>query len=222
MKKLQLLIDSEDLTQTYVAQKSGINRTTLSKIYNGVREISDNHAHDILTKVLNYKDSEAREMLAQWKIEELAEQAGIELPDGARVDLKGWHKVPFITEVSCGEGVDITDLIEDLNQFTSAPDHMVSDPDKTFAFLAKGDSMIPDVNDGDVVIIEHVKEIIPSRIQLVKIDGKLLLGRVHRTQDGYEIDKSNRSFSSIPVRHGQAFEVCGSMVGRITYENRRY
>jgi SOS-response transcriptional repressor LexA len=150
---------------------------------------------------------------------DLAEQAGIEIPDNSRVDLKGFHKIPFMTDVSCGDGIDIEDLLDDLNTFTTAPDSMVSKPEKTFAFRAEGDSMIPDISSGDVVIIEHSSELSTSRIHLINLDGKMLLGRVHRTQNGYEIEKSNRNFSSIPVRHNQKFKICGFMTGVINYKN---
>lgn len=216
--KLKLEIEMSGMTYTKIAEKIGVQHSWVSNILNGKRNLTDDKIYDLLVRGLGYKDKEAVEQIAIWRAEEYFSKAGLDMPDGARVDLAGWHKVPFITEVSCGEGVDITDLIEDLNQFTSAPDHMVGDPDKTFAFRAEGDSMVPDVNNGDVVIIEHTKELMSSRIQLVKIDGKLLLGRVHKTQDGYEVDKSNRSFSSLPVKHGQDFEICGVMVGVIHYK----
>lgn len=211
MKKLLIEIEKNGLKQIEVARTSGINQTTLSKYFNGVRDISDEHVIDVLTKSLNFNLEDSRRYLARWRAEEYFSQAGIELPEGAVPMTDNFEYVPLLAKVSCGDGIDMDAIMEDGEHeaLIPVPKEYISDKKRTFAFTASGDSMSPEIQNDDTVIVEYSKELSTTKIHLIKYGNEFMFGRVVKTSQGIEIDKTNRTYPPIRIPAGSDFEVCG-------------
>lgn len=211
MKNIIIEIELANLTQTSIARKTGINQATLSKIFNGVRQINDDQAHAILTKALDYKDSEALAMIAKWKMQELAKNAGIELPEGSIPLTDNFEYVPLVSEVSCGEGMEIESIMSrsDYEALVPVPKEYIKQLDKTFAFTAKGNSMATEIQDGDTVVVQQSKDYIPGKVYLYKLGNDFGLARLKKETNGdVIIVKANHQYP--PIQVGQRdIEICG-------------
>lgn len=204
-------MESHDMNQSELAHKSGINRSSINHMLSGRREFSDDKICEILTKGFAYSHQEATEQIAKWRMKTLAEEAGIELPEGAIPMTDNYKYVPLLAEVSCGEGMDMDAIITngEHEALVPVPNKYVKDDKKTFAFTAKGNSMSTEIQDGDTVIIQHTKEYSPGKVHLYKLGEDFGLARLQKEPDGsVTIKKANPQYAPIQVG-GRDIEICG-------------
>lgn len=213
IRQLRQLMEVSNVSSADIARYTGYTPASISMLLNGKREFSDERLIEVLTKTkpfgLNFH--QAKQKIAIWRFQEYADWAGIELPEGAIPMADNFEYVPLLADVSCGEGVDMEAIMEgdEYEALVPVPKEHISDKKKTFAFTAVGDSMSPEIFDGNTVIVEHTKEYFPTKIQLIKYGSEFMFGRVVQTAKGFEIDKTNSTYPSIRVPAGADFEVCG-------------
>lgn len=209
--KLKIEIEKSGLTYTKLAEKIGVQHSWISNILSGKRNLTDEKAKDLLTKGLGYSAFDALGLIAKWRIEEYADVSGINIPDNAIPMAENFEYIPLLAKVSCGDGIDMDSIMEgdEYEALVPVPKEYIFDKKKTFAFTAVGDSMNPEILNDDTVIVEYTKELMPSKIHLIKYGNEFMFGRIVQTAEGYEIDKANRSHPSIRIPSGNEFEICG-------------
>jgi SOS-response transcriptional repressor LexA len=209
--KLKSLIEQSGETQTDIAKKMGVTHASLNHLLTGRRKLSDDKFYDILVKAFNYTHQEAVEQIAKWRMETLAEEAGIKIPDGAIPMADNYEYVPLVSEVSCGEGMEIEAIMNNKEHeaLVPVPKEYIKDLDKTFAFTAKGNSMSNEIQDGDTVVIQQTKSYTPGKVYLYKLGEDFGLARLKREPDGnVTIQKANPQYPPVQVG-GNDIEVCG-------------
>ena len=84
------------------------------------------------------------------------------------------------------------------------------------AMYAKGDSMEPQIHDGDLIVFVHDETWIPGNIAIVRLDGKLFVKGILRSKNGYLLRSQNRDYADIEVGEDDDFSVVGRVVKIIT------
>lgn len=81
------------------------------------------------------------------------------------------QKIPVLGEIACGKPIFAD---EDREVYVSVSEDLVCD----YALIAKGDSMLPRIHDGDLVFIREMPVVENGRIAAVLIDDEATLKRV--------------------------------------------
>ena len=84
---------------------------------------------------------------------------------------------------------------------------------------AEGDSMEPQIHDGDLVVFVHDETWIPGNIAIVRLDGKLFVKGILKGKNGYILRSQNKNYADIEVHDGDDFSVVGRVVKIITDRN---
>ncbi len=84
------------------------------------------------------------------------------------------------------------------------------------AMYAEGDSMEPQIHDGDLIVFVHDETWIPGNIAIVRLDGKLFVKGILRSKNGYLLRSQNRDYADIEVGKDDDFSVVGRVVKIIT------
>lgn len=84
------------------------------------------------------------------------------------------------------------------------------------AMYAEGDSMEPQIHDGDLIVFVHDETWIPGNIAIVRLDGKLFVKGILRSKNGYLLRSQNRDYADIEVSEDDDFSVVGRVVKIIT------
>lgn len=81
------------------------------------------------------------------------------------------RQIPVLGEIACGEPIFAD---EQRDVYVTVPDDLFCD----FALIAKGDSMLPRIHDGDLVFIREMPVVPNGRIAAVLIEDEATLKRV--------------------------------------------
>lgn len=105
-------------------------------------------------------------------------------------------RVPRVGKIACGSPILAEENIESY-------DEVPSDWHADFTLLCQGDSMEPQIKDGDIVAIHSQPIIDNGQIAAVLIDGEATLKRVFLFADHIELRAENPAFPTI-IRMGEA------------------
>jgi repressor LexA len=100
--------------------------------------------------------------------------------------------VPIVGDIACG--VPIT-AEQNISGYADLPDGIHAD----FALRCKGDSMIPTLRDGDLVLIRQQPEVEPGQIAAVNVNGETTLKHVYPQPNGLLLTADNANFPPIFV-----------------------
>ena len=99
-------------------------------------------------------------------------------------------RVPRIGRIACGQPITSEENIEDY-------DDVLSSWHADFTLVCSGDSMLPKIEDGDIVAIRKQPEVENGQIAAVRIDGEATLKQVFY-RDGYlELRPLNSEYESL-------------------------
>lgn len=108
--------------------------------------------------------------------------------------------IPIVGEIACG--VPIT-AEQNVTGYADLPEGVRAD----FALRCKGDSMIPTLQDGDLVLIRQQPEVEPGQIAAVNVNGETTLKHVYPQRDGLLLTADNANFPPIFVPNNQDGEI---------------
>ena len=100
--------------------------------------------------------------------------------------------VPILGNIACGERIT-PDMEPD--GYADLPDGCHAD----FALRCKGDSMMPTLLDGDLVLIRRQPEVEPGQIAAINIDDETTLKRIYILPDGINLIADNPQYRPIYV-----------------------
>lgn len=95
-------------------------------------------------------------------------------------------------------------------------------PEAMRLFIVAGNSMIPTLNDGDMILVDtSQKDVQSGRIYLLRIGEELMVKRLERRPGGLMYIKSdNPDYDPIPVKLAEAEDV--EVFGRMVWSCREY
>jgi hypothetical protein len=188
---------------------------------NGVREITEERARKILVQGLDYKPSEARQMINTWLAEDYAEKARINIEAIGGVPLSAMQmvEIPLLTldsEYIPVNDNDLANLPLDKIKRTVLPKKMHDQyPNGIYAVEVENGSAAPYMNtSGCIYIAPLFKYVGAERTYLLDFNKRRLVGKLVKN-DGkqhYEVHTAGQPLPPIPFGSNE-LKVCGIVVG---------
>lgn len=92
------------------------------------------------------------------------------------------------------------------------------DPDKSSVIYARGDSMYPTLNDGEVLLIDNNQtEPLSSRVYVINVDGDIRVKRLFKRPGGWVIASDNQDkmrYPDEPLTAISEIKILGRVVWR--------
>lgn len=123
----------------------------------------------------------------------------IDLPELDSIRIKR-NAVPIVGEIACGHTITAEQNIEG---YADLPDGIHAD----FALKCKGDSMLPTLHDGDIVLIRQQPEVADGQIAAVRIGNEATLKHVYRRPDGLLLVSENHKYAPILASFASGEEI---------------
>lgn len=91
----------------------------------------------------------------------------------------------------------------------SLDEFCVQHPAATFFARAQGDSMEPEIHDGDLLVIDRSLNAGSGDTCVCVLDGELCVKQLHQHIDGVELCSLNSNYPPLKVQPEQSFEIWG-------------
>jgi DNA polymerase V len=115
----------------------------------------------------------------------------------------------YVSRVSAGYPSPAETYVEariDLNE------HLIKHPSFTYIVRATGDSMFPQIKDGDLLVIDRKVEITNGDIVLANVNNEFLVKRFYKYPDGsIELVPDNPEYHPTQLADGNDFEIFGKV-----------
>lgn len=187
-EKIKAARKAVGMTQKQLAEKIGVANTTVSNWEKNANR-PDPDQIELLCGLLNIAPS----ILFGEKESELIIPPGFEpMPKTATV--------PRVGAIACGEPILAEQNIEDY-------DKVPADWHADFTLVCEGDSMLPRIQDGDVVAIRRTPSVENGEIAAVRIGDEATLKHIYLHADYIELRPENPAFPSIIRRRDEMNDV---------------
>lgn len=175
MNTLKMLRTKKGVYQKDVAEYLGVDRTTYVKYERG----DSQPGHDMLLKLSEYFNTSIDEILGNSK-QTTSKRIGVQ--------------IPVLGKVQAGIPIDAIEEILDYEEITP---EMAARGDY-FALQVRGDSMMPRMLDGDVVIVRQQPDCDSGDIAIVLVNGyEATVKRIKKTRDGITLIPLNTAYDPI-------------------------
>lgn len=166
-ERVKLLITKTNLSQKKFAQSLRISPSRLHNYLSGIRDIPQ----DILVKIVKLTGCEYKWLLTG---------EGSMFQKTELVELKDtdFIRLPVIANIAAGSPLEVYEDYEPL-EYIDVPVSMLTLPPPYFVFQVEGDSMSPEIQPGDYVILSQ-------DWRGIKLDGRIC---GFRTPDGITLKK---------------------------------
>lgn len=91
----------------------------------------------------------------------------------------------------------------------------VDNQECTCAIKISGDSMEPDIHDGDIILLKNCEEVRNAHMGIVSYRGKCYCKKLVKKDDGLLLVSSNKAYKPIPVTSFDEYHLFGEVVGII-------
>ncbi len=191
-KKLKLLRESKGLSQEELSDKLSVTKTTIGNYENGRRALT----LEKLAEILEALNSSFNEFFS---LKELCTE-----------DIK----IPIVSKVSAGTGLLVEENIVD---YLPIPKELSNKCD--FATFVEGNSMFPDVKNGDIALVKMDCEIESGNIVIFSLNGNSYIKKYHYNPISNKITfiSSNKEYENISVMEGDELKVIGRVIGTLNY-----
>lgn len=194
MNILKNLRTRKGVYQKDVAAFLDIDRTTYVKWENGNTEPNQ----DALIKLAEYFDVSVDYLLGNSPKETAEKKKGI--------------KIPVLGRVQAGIPVDAIEEIIDYEEIT---EEMASQGDY-FGLVIRGQSMMPRMVEGDVIIVRKQSDVDSGDIAVVLVNGNdATVKKIRKTESGIELVPLNPSFDIIYYTNEEIETLPVSIIGKV-------
>jgi len=209
--RLRERMDNAGFSQSALARAIGVSQATIAKLATG-NSTGSSHLHRIARVIgttPEYLTGETNDptegALPLPSPQTLTEQ--LDLVEVQEIDLKFGMGA---TELEIPVTTTVRHFSRDwLRQYTRA------DPDKVYFAQGIGDSMVPTINDSDLLIIDSSEQMIrmADKIWAVAFCGQGMVKRLRQTRDGVLILSDNKEVAPPETAHDGELHILGRVVG---------
>lgn len=197
MNNLQRARKIKGLTQAQVAKLINVDRSTYTRYESG--EIQPDN--DKLRKLAAIFESSSDYLLG---INQIGDPMG--------------HMIPLLGTVPAGVPIE---AIEDVEEYIDMYPRFVKHGE-LFALRVQGDSMEPDIRDGDIAIIEKQEFIENGGIAVIRVNGQdATLKKVKLLETGLMLIPSNPAYDPVFFDAGQIATLPVTIIGKVIEIRRR-
>ena len=205
-KYIEVLLERENMKPAELARRTGLDRSTISRYFNGDRKIP----MDEIPKFASALNVEPRELLIPYSNEKETQPSTF---NEDRVQYNYNNKLISLGlygEVYCGEG----------EVHYGYPISMIDTPKEWinggeyFYLEAIGDSMIgAKIHEGDLLLIRKQETVENGEIAVVVAGDKRMLKRVYKTNDKFTLFSENPKYE--PIEYNPKSDVNIRILGKL-------
>ena len=127
-----------------------------------------------------------------------------------------WNKIPILGSVPCGEP---TEAIEEIIGYIEVLPNMAKDH---FGLIAKGDSMAPKIEKGDILIIKKDTQVQSGEIAIVKVNGdEATCKKIMLTDEGITLISLNPNYEPRFFTNAQIESLPIKIIGKVVEIRRK-
>lgn len=198
MERLRSVREQRNLSQKQVADYLGITSQAYGYYERGER----NPGSDNLRKLANYFDVSVDYLLGR---------------DQGQNQTNNRY-IPLLGSVPAGVPIE---AIEDIEEYIDIYPRFVKHGE-LFALRVQGDSMEPDLRNGDIVVIEKQEYVDNGDIAVVRVNGEdVTLKRVKLSQKGLMLIPSNPAYDPVFFDSDQVATLPVTIIGKVIEIRRR-
>lgn len=148
------------------------------------------------------------------KIDKIAEYFGVSRAFLLNMETSGGTgiKIPLLGKVAAGIPIEASENIIGYEEITTK----LAASGAFFALLIKGNSMSPDIKDGDKVIVRQQNEVENGQVAIVLINGHdAVCKEFKRTSTGVMLISRNPNFEPMIFTHDEIDETPVKVIGRV-------
>lgn len=197
-KYIEVLLERKNMKPIDLANRIGVDRSTVSRYLKGTRKIH----MDEIPKIATALGVTPVELLVD--NEELKQVTNIEPITSKMV------KIPILGTIACGDAILAEENIE--GYIYEISDGLPSG--NLFTLIAKGDSMEPTIPNGSKVIVREQADVENGEIAAVRVNGdtEATLKRVKKQGDIVFLMPDNPSYEPIVITEDNPATIIGKAV----------
>lgn len=197
-KYIERILDRENMKPIDLANKMGVDRSTISRYLNGTRKIQ----MDEIPRIAKALGVTPVELLVD--NEELKSVTNIEPITSKMV------KIPILGTIACGEPILVAENME--GYIYEIADGLPSG--NLFTLIAKGDSMEPTIPNRSKVIVREQADVENGEIAAVRVNGdtEATLKRVKKQNDIVFLMPDNPNYEPIIITKNNPATIIGKAV----------
>lgn len=193
---LKELRKSKKITQEQLAKIIGVERSSIGKYESPSKPVTP--SPDIILRLAEYFDVSVDYLLGNSPKETDEKKKGI--------------KIPVLGKVQAGIPVDAIEEIIDYEEIT---EEMASQGDY-FGLVIRGQSMMPRMVEGDVIIVRKQSDVDSGDIAVVLVNGNdATVKKIRKTESGIELVPLNPSFDIIYYTNEEIENLPVNIIGKV-------
>src|SRR5690625_4922722 len=196
-KFIERRLNELNMSQAEYARRVGVNRSTISRYYNGTRKIN----MDEIPKLAKPLGLEPEDLLFEEDLRKVENITPI-LSDAV--------KVPILGEIACGSPIYVAENFEGYvyEYSENLPNGNV------FVLISKGDSMEPTISDGSYVLIREQPDVDSGDIAAVLINDntEATLKRIRKQNDNVILVSDNPKYEPVLITPENQARIIGKAV----------
>lgn len=206
-ERLHKGMELRSLKQVDIVEKTGINKGALSSYLSGKYAPKQNNIH-LLAKALDVNEA--------WLM-------GHDVPIERNTPAFKVHKkgvtINVLGRVAAGIPIEAVEEVIDTEEI---PEEMAA-TGTFFGLKIKGDSMIPNICDGDVVIVRQQDDADSGDIVIATVNGTdATCKRLRKYREGIELIANNPSYSPLEFSNEDIFEKPVRIIGKVVELRRKF
>lgn len=193
---LKELRKSKKITQEELAKIIGVERSSIGKYESPSKPVTP--SPDIMLKIAEYFNVSVDYLLGNSPKETAQKKKGV--------------KIPVLGRVQAGIPVDAIEEIIDYEEIT---EEMASQGDY-FGLVIRGQSMMPRMVEGDVIIVRQQSDVDSGDIAVVLVNGNdATVKKIRKTESGIELVPLNPSFDIIYYTNEEIENLPVTIIGKV-------
>ncbi|MBP7213300.1 MAG: helix-turn-helix domain-containing protein [Anaerolineaceae bacterium] len=199
MERLKIARKAKGMTQSELAERISVSRQAYSSYETGVRDPDTK----TLLEIANILEVDLDFLLGR-----------TDTPTSKNSQL-----IPLLGSVPAGTPIE---AIEDIETYIDYFPNFVKHGE-LFALRVKGDSMAPELKNGDIAIIEKQDFINNGDIAVVRVNGEdVTIKRVKPTRNGIRLVPTNPAYDSLEFSKEEVATLPVTIVGKLIEIRRRF
>lgn len=186
-----------DWTQEELAKKMGYkSKSTINKIEMGINDITQSK----IMKFANVLMTTTDRLMDQGKEKEKPYYPSA--------------RIPVLGKVPCGMPVNVAEY-EDTDDWVEIEESLAK-TGEYYAIRAKGDSMLPRINNGDIMIIHQQEDVESGQVAVIRINGhEATCKKIKKYRDGIELIPLNPSYQPVFFSDEDIDKLPVNIMGRV-------
>lgn len=209
MEYLRKIRKERGISQQTIADAVNVSRVSISQYETGSREPS----LDVLNKLANYFNVSVDQLIGR------SEAADNSTKDSPTPPERKYKKFPVYGFIACGDPDEMTDYIVDEEYI----DDSVYEGRDICLCICRGNSMAPEIADGDLVILDRNFDFINGKIYAVQVNGEMAtLKKVNKNESGIDLIPLNPEYHKIHYTADQCEQLPVRILGQLFQSTKHW